>query len=125
MSVHKGLFGHGMTKYVNETTLNPSKQRNEKAFSQSNMLTELKRNTIVNLSDASNHVRRTERDIDSEPDIRLEKVRAIRQEIQSGAYKVNYDKIAENMLGVFIDEMSTSSAIPPNIFFVGCTGILS
>jgi flagellar biosynthesis anti-sigma factor FlgM len=125
MSDHKGLFGHGMTKYVGETALNPLKQRNEKTFSQGNMLTELKPDTIVNFSDVSNHVQKAERDIDYDPDVRLEKVRAIRQEIQNGVYRVDYDKIADNLIGVFIDEISTDSAIPPNIFFVGCTGILS
>jgi len=125
MSVHKGLFGHGMTKWVNGTALSPLKQQDEKAFSQSNVLAELQGNTFVNFSDTSDHVRRGERDIDSEPDIRLDKVYAIRQEIQSGAYNVDYDKIAENVLDVFMDEVSTDSVIPPHILFIGCTGILS
>jgi anti-sigma28 factor (negative regulator of flagellin synthesis) len=32
--------------------------------------------------------------------VRLEKVRALREEIERGAYQINYDKIAENMLGL-------------------------
>ncbi|MBW1859292.1 MAG: flagellar biosynthesis anti-sigma factor FlgM, partial [Deltaproteobacteria bacterium] len=32
--------------------------------------------------------------------VRLEKVRALREEIERGAYRINYDKIAENMIGL-------------------------
>jgi hypothetical protein len=51
--------------------------------------------------------------IDSEPDIRFDKVRAIQEEIQRGDYIIDYDRIAENMLGVFTDEMSASPVFYP------------
>jgi len=37
--------------------------------------------------------------------VRLEKVRALREEIEMGAYRINYDQIAENMLCLFSNEM--------------------
>jgi anti-sigma28 factor (negative regulator of flagellin synthesis) len=37
--------------------------------------------------------------------VRLDKVRALRQEIERGAYRINYDKIAENMLCLFRNEI--------------------
>ncbi|MBW1744506.1 MAG: flagellar biosynthesis anti-sigma factor FlgM [Deltaproteobacteria bacterium] len=37
--------------------------------------------------------------------VRLEKVRALREEIERGAYQINYDKIAENMLCLFSNEV--------------------
>jgi anti-sigma28 factor (negative regulator of flagellin synthesis) len=37
--------------------------------------------------------------------VRLEKVRALRDEIERGAYQIRYDKIAENMLLLFTDAM--------------------
>lgn len=64
-------------------------------------------------------------EIDSESDIRLEKVRAIREEIQGGAYRLDCDKIAEKMLAVFIDEMSAIPAVRSNIFLVECVVVLS
>lgn len=63
--------------------------------------------------------------LESESDIRLEKVRAVREEIQGGAYRIDYDKMAEKMLAVFIDEMSAIPAVRSNIFLVECVGVLS
>lgn len=117
--------GYGMTKYIDDTALSPWKKRNEKAFTQSNMPIEEKGNTTVNLSEASKQVQRAKRVIDSEPDIRFEKVRVIREEIQRGDYRIDYDRIAENMLGVFLDEMSAIPAVPSKIFLVECVSLLS
>lgn len=63
--------------------------------------------------------------IDFEPDIRFDKVLAIREEIQRGDYIIDYDRIAENMLGVFTDEMSASPAVLPKVFLVRCAGLPS
>ena len=40
-----------------------------------------------------------------EPHIRLDKVHAFQEEIARGAYQIDYDKIAENMLGLFAEEI--------------------
>jgi anti-sigma28 factor (negative regulator of flagellin synthesis) len=37
--------------------------------------------------------------------VRLEKVRVLREEIERGTYRMNYDKIAENMLFLFMNEI--------------------
>ena len=37
--------------------------------------------------------------------VRMEKIRALRDEIERGAYRIRYDKIAENMLLLFTDAM--------------------
>jgi len=61
-----------------------------------------RRDAIVSISEASREVQRAKEVIMSEPDIRLEKVCAIRKEIEAGTYEIYYDKIAENMLRFFI-----------------------
>jgi len=63
------------------------------------------RDAIVSISEASREVQRAKEVIMSEPDIRLEKVRAIREEIEAGTYEIYYNEIAENMLRFFIDEI--------------------
>ena len=112
--------GYRMTKYVDKRDLGPWNKLNQKAFMQSNMPTEATGNIAVNLSEPSKQVQRAKRAIDSEPDIRLEKVRAIREEIQKGDYKIDYDGIAENMLGFFMDEMSAYPAVRSKLFLVRC-----
>jgi len=64
-----------------------------------------RRDAIVSISEASREVQRAKEVIMSEPDIRLEKVRAIREEIEAGTYEIYYDKIAEYMLRFFMNEI--------------------
>ena len=97
--------GYEISKYINQATLRPSKEEAGKAPTQGNIPPESASGAIVNLSDASKEVQKARVAIDSEPDIRLEKVREIQQEIEKGAYEVDYDKTAEKMLGYFIDEL--------------------
>jgi hypothetical protein len=59
------------------------------------------------------------------PDIRFDKVRAIQEEIQRGDYIIDHDRIAENMLGVFTDEMSAPPTVLPKVFLVRCVGVPS
>lgn len=37
--------------------------------------------------------------------VRIEKVRALREEVERGAYRINYDRVAENMLCLFRNEI--------------------
>lgn len=53
-------------------------------------------------SESSREVQRAKEVIMSEPNIRSEKVRAIQEEVERGTYEIDYDKIAENMLGFFM-----------------------
>ncbi|UCG80686.1 MAG: flagellar biosynthesis anti-sigma factor FlgM [Desulfobacterales bacterium] len=80
----------------------------------------------MNLYELSKQTRRAKSVIDSEPDMRLEKVRAIREEIQRGDYTIQYDRIAENMLDVFVDEMSADPpAVLSETLFLGYLSLLS
>jgi flagellar biosynthesis anti-sigma factor FlgM len=67
--------------------------------------------TTVKLFEASRYVQRAKQGVDVRPDNRLEKVRTIREEILRGEYRIEYERIAENLLCVFIDEMSADRAV--------------
>jgi len=97
--------GYEISKYISQTTLRPGKEEAGTASTKSNIPPESTSDAIVNLSEASREVQKARGAIDSEPDIRLEKVREIHQEIEKGVYEVDYDKTAEEMLGYFIDEL--------------------
>ncbi len=107
MEVYMKITGNGyeITKYINQTAVRPGKEHAEKTSTQGNIPPESTGDAIVNLSNASKEVQKAREIIESEPDIRSEKVRAIQEEIEKGAYKIDYDKTAEKMLGYFIDEM--------------------
>ena len=97
--------GYEISKYINQAALRPGKEEAEQASTRGNIPSESTSDAIVNLSEASREVQKARGAIDSEPDIRLEKVREIQQEIEKGVYEVDYDKTAEKMLGLFIDEL--------------------
>ena len=69
-----------------------------------------KGNPVVNLSQGSNPNQRANNVIQLEPYIRVEKVRALRKQIERGTYQIDCDKIAEKMLGVFTDEIAGFAA---------------
>ena len=97
--------GYEITKCIKGTALSRGKEQTERTSSQGNISSESKGDAIVHLSKASKEVQKAKEVIKSEPDTRLEKVRAIQEEIKRGPYKVNAEKTAEKMLGYFIDEM--------------------
>lgn len=98
--------GYEIIRYINEKVLSPGNKESEKISSQSNILPRSTGDAVVDLSEASKEVHKAREVIDSEPDVRLEKVRAIQQEIERGVYEVDAEKTAEKMLGYFIDEIA-------------------
>ncbi len=96
--------GYEITKYINEKVLSPGKEESEKTSTQSNIPSGSMGDAIVDLSEASKEVQKAREAIESEPDVRLEKVHAIQEEIERGVYEVDTEKTADKMLGYFIDE---------------------
>jgi negative regulator of flagellin synthesis FlgM len=97
--------GYEITRYINKKVLTPGKERSEKASAQSNVYPESMGDAIVNLSEVSKDIQKAREVIESEPDVRLEKVRAIQDELERGAYEVRAEEIAHKILGYFVDEM--------------------
>jgi negative regulator of flagellin synthesis FlgM len=66
--------------------------------------TAVKTDTVV-ISDAAKRVHEARRQLDDIPDVREEKVAQLRNQIQSGTYKIDADKIAGKMIkeGLFND----------------------
>lgn len=57
------------------------------------------RGDSVDISRRAKDVRNIKTMLEGVPDIRIEKVRAIKTEVQSGTYKVDAGKVAEKMIG--------------------------
>lgn len=95
--------GYEITQYINDTTLNPTEdEQTEKATAETPSPEE---DVIVNLSAEAKDVQKAKEVIESEPDIREEKVSAIQEEVEQGTYEIDYDQTAEQMVGQFIDQM--------------------
>lgn len=98
--------GYEIIRYINEKVMSTGNEVSEKISTQSNILSRSTGGDVVELSEASKEVHKAREVIDSEPDVRLEKVRAIQQEIERGVYEVDAEKTAEKMLGYFINEIA-------------------
>lgn len=61
--------------------------------------------TIVNISEASQKAQEIKEIIASEPDIREDKVSALKEKIESGKYTIDYDRVADKMVDAFLDEL--------------------
>jgi negative regulator of flagellin synthesis FlgM len=53
----------------------------------------------VNLSSKAKHIQQIKQIVDQTPEIREEKVMDLKNQIESGSYTVNSEKIAEKMVG--------------------------
>jgi len=60
----------------------------------------------VNLSSSTRDLQKIEQAMDIEPGGRANRIAALKQEIESGTYKVDSEKIAEKMTGFFLDKMA-------------------
>ena len=61
---------------------------------------------IVNISQASKEAKAINELISSEPDIREDKIAAIKEKIESGNYTIDYAGVADKLIDAFMDEIS-------------------
>lgn len=96
--------GHEIAKYMNEAAVKQTKEATEKTPAPKDVPAESQQDAVVNLSERSRDVRRAEEVIQSEPDVRSEKVQAIKDQIEKGTYEIDFDKTAEKMVKAFFDK---------------------
>lgn len=94
-----------ISKYINDTILTRTEKPVKKAPTPADGPPKSKGDTTVSLSQRAKEVLKAHEAMQSEPDVRLEKVRAIKDNIKSGTYEIDYDKTAEKMLKAFSDEI--------------------
>jgi negative regulator of flagellin synthesis FlgM len=94
-----------IAKYISEATITRTKEPAEKTATPADVPQESTEDAIVNLSQTSREIQRAEKAMESEPNVRSEKVRVIKDKIENGTYEIDYDKTAEKMLNAFFDEI--------------------
>lgn len=101
MKVTDGI-GYEANKYIDKTTANqevgPDKQAVQASTTQSD--------AVVNLSEASKEIQLAQKAVGETPDIRTEKVEAIKAEVDNNTYEIDYDKVAEKIVGAIFDDFA-------------------
>jgi flagellar biosynthesis anti-sigma factor FlgM len=95
-----------IAKHIGDTARTRTKEPADKPRTPADVPTESTEDAIVHLSQRARDVQRAIEAMQSEPDVRSEKVQAIKKQIKNGTYKIDYDKTAEEMLKAFSDEIS-------------------
>ncbi|MBW2036659.1 MAG: flagellar biosynthesis anti-sigma factor FlgM [Deltaproteobacteria bacterium] len=97
--------GYEIAKYVEGAAAKHANETTGKAAKTPDVAAEPRESTIVDLSDRAKEIQIAEEAMRSEPDIRTEKVDEIRGRVENGTYEIDYEKTAEKMLSVFLDEI--------------------
>ncbi len=92
-----------VAKHISETARTRTKEPGEKPRTSADIPTETTQDTVVNLSQRSKEIQMVRKAMESQPDVRLEKVQAIKKKIENGTYEIDYHKTAEKMLKAFSD----------------------
>ncbi len=94
-----------IARYVKEMAVDRSQESGGKAPTAGDAASGLDERTVVSLSQRSKDIQTARQVIDSEPDIRLEKVEAIKAKIENGTYEIDHGKTAEKFIDAFFEEM--------------------
>ena len=107
MKIDDKLLNYEVSKYTSQTSQNASNKVEEKQVAENQKVEETNRaegDAIVSLSQASKEAQQIQAAIENEPEVRAEKVAALREEIESGRYKVDNEAVADKLVDSFIDE---------------------
>jgi negative regulator of flagellin synthesis FlgM len=102
MKITNGI-GYEANKYIDKTTANKKPEVNKTSIQSKGSAS--KSDAVVKLSQTSKEIQIAQKVIEETPDIRIKKVGAIKTQVNNNTYKVEYDKVAEKILGTMIDEL--------------------
>ena len=103
MKIDSRISNYDIAKNVSNT---PSNEINGKKLPDEPKLDNDKSgDAIVNLSQASKEAQLAKEVIASAPEVREDKVAAIKEKIETGSYQVNNQAVAEKLVNAFIDDL--------------------
>ena len=108
MEIDDRIIGYEISKHLprstpNETEKIEERQRSDEQKVERKDLPE--QDAIVNISRASKEAQQINEIILAEPDVREDKVAALKESIESGRYKVDDEGVADKLVDAFIEEL--------------------
>jgi len=108
MKIDEKMMNYQISKYLPKSTPNVTEKIDTKKISEEQKVEgtdEPRQDTVVSLSMASKEAQQIKEIISSIPDIREEKVSALKERIESGKYEINHDRVADKLVDAFLDEL--------------------
>lgn len=108
MKIDDKTITYEISKHLSKSTPNDTEKIDEKQFvdtQRTDVQDTSEQDTIVNLSRASKEAQQIKEIISSEPDIREDKVAALKGRVESGQYKIDHSRVADKLVDAFLDEI--------------------
>ena len=93
-----------IANYANKLAHTETKKPGDRTSSSAHGPTATKEGAVVDLSQRSKDVQKVQQAIQSKPDVRLDKIKVIKEKLEKGTYEIDFDGTAEKMLRSFLDE---------------------
>jgi negative regulator of flagellin synthesis FlgM len=93
-------------KYINDPKVNRFEEKESKATTGGVPAQEQRDHTVVNISQRSKEIQMAQQAMESQPDVRDDKIRDIAERVKNGTYQIDYGKTGEKMVATFIDELA-------------------
>lgn len=94
-----------IVKYLKDSTVSPSQGTpDETGAAQEGRSSKSDKSATVSFSEKSKDLQKAMEIINATPDVRTEKVDALRSKIAAGAYKVNYEETADKLMASFFGD---------------------
>ena len=108
MKIDDRIINYEISKHLPQSKPNETKKIEEKQLSDQQKVEKQDQSgqdTIVNLSQASKETQKIKEITASEPDVREDKVSALKEKIESGRYNIDHDAVADKLVDAFLDEI--------------------
>lgn len=109
MKIDDKMINYEISKYLPKSTPSASEKIDEQQVLDQQKVegnAKPEQDAVVNLSQASKEAQKIEEIVSSEPEIREDKVAALKKKIESGNYKIDHKAVAEKLVDSFVDELS-------------------
>ena len=103
MKIDSSIINYDIAGNVSNTP--PNETAGKKLPDEQKVGNDKSKDTIVILSRASKEMQLAKEAIASAPEIREDKVAAIREKIESGSYQIDNQAVAEKLVNTFIDDI--------------------
>ena len=108
MKIDDKIVSCEIDKYISKATPNVGEKMEGRPLSEEKIGEEndrLEKDTVVHLSRASKEAQLIKEIISSEPEVRENKVSALKEKIASGKYKIDHEAVADKLVDAFMDDI--------------------
>jgi negative regulator of flagellin synthesis FlgM len=102
------IISYEIDKYIPKSTPNTTEKIEGKQLAEEKMTEgkdRLDQDIVVHLSQASKEAQLIKEIISSEPEVREDRVSALKESIESGKYKIDNEAVADKLVDSFIDDI--------------------